>query len=214
MLVRIAEETGRSDRARDLATSYLARKDAWAPPHRVDDVSILFDPVPTMLGALARAGSISAAQRAAQRTDWLATWRAKTSAAYLGDLWLAAWAMPAGSRDDGVAAIDALPGLGGPPVFAPTITSQGHVGHAYLLAGRAGDAVAPLRAGASSCTVLGDNLANTRAWHDLGAALETTGDNAGACQAYGVVLARWGHARPRSVTAEDARVRSKALGCP
>ncbi len=213
-LVRIAEETGRSDRARDLATSYLARKDAWAPPHRVDDVSILFDPVPTMLGALARAGSISAAQRAAQRADWLATWRAKTSAAYLGDLWLAAWAMPAGSHDDGVAAVGALPGLGGPPVFAPTIASQGHVGHAYLLAGRAGDAVAPLRAGASSCTVLGDNLANTRAWHDLGAALEATGDHAGACQAYGVVLARWGHARPRSVTAEDARLRSKALGCP
>jgi serine/threonine-protein kinase len=213
MLVRIAEETGRSDRARDLATSYLARKDAWAPPHRVDDISILLDPIPTMLGVMARAGAISEAQRAAQRADWLTAWRAKTSAAFLGDLWLSAWAMPAGSHDDGVAAVDALPGLGGPPVFAATFASQGHVGHAYLLAGRVGDAVPPLKAGAASCTVLGDNLANTHAWHDLGVALEPS-DHAGACQAYGVVLARWGHAKPRSLTADDARVRSKALGCP
>lgn len=213
MLVRIAEETGRSDLARDLATSYLARKDAWAPPHRVDDVSIFLDPVPTMLGALAHAGAISEAQRAAQRADWLAAWRAKTSAAYVGDLWLAGWAMPAASHDDGVAALEAMPGLGGPPTFAPTIAAQAYVGRAYLLAGRAADALAPLRAGAASCTLLGEGLASTRAWHDLGVALEP-GDHAAACQAYGVVLARWGHARPRSLTADDARARARALGCP
>jgi serine/threonine-protein kinase len=214
ILVRIAEETGRTDQARNIAAAYLARKDAWAPPHRVDDVSILLDPVPTMLGALARAGALSREQRASQRADWLNAWRAKTSDAYLGNLWVSAWGLPAGSHDDGVEAVAALAGLGGPPVFAPTVPAQSSVGRAYLLAGRADEALAPLRAGAATCTVLVEGIANTRGWHDLGAALEASGDRPGACQAYGVVLSRWGHGRPRSVTADDARARSRALGCP
>ena len=197
-----------------VAQEPLARRDAWAPPHRVDDGAMLLDPVPTMLGALARAGAISPAQQAAQRADWMKAWRSKTSAAYLGHLWVQAWAVPARSHDEGVAAVEALAEFGGPPAFAPTLSTQSHVGRAYLLAGRVDDALTPLRAGASSCTVLADSIANTRGWRDLGAALETRGDHAGACQAYGVVLSRWGHARPRSLTAEDARTRSRALGCP
>jgi hypothetical protein len=47
----------------------------------------------------------------------------------------------------------------------------------------------------------------------LGEALEQTGDKAGACEAYGVVLDRWDHAKPRSVTVDKARARVKALGC-
>jgi eukaryotic-like serine/threonine-protein kinase len=214
ILVRIAEETGHIDRARDIAASYLARKDAWAPPHRVDDVAIILDPIPTMLGVLVRAGALSPAEQATQRGVWLSAWQSKTSQAYLGQLWISAWGMPASSRDDGVAAVDALAGLGGSPVFAPTIPTQAHVGRAYLLAGRVDDAVGPLRAGAASCTFLAEPVANTHGWHDLGVALEARSDRAGACQAYGVVLARWGHAKPRSVTADDARARARALGCP
>jgi hypothetical protein len=44
-------------------------------------------------------------------------------------------------------------------------------------------------------------------------ALETKKDTEGACAAYKVVLDRWGHAKPRSVTADQARERAKALGC-
>ncbi len=214
MLVRVAEETGRSDIARDVAAAYLARKDAWAPPHRVDDGAILLDPVPAMLGALVRAGAISPAQQAAQRADWMRAWRSKISAPYLGHLWVQAWAVPAQSHDDGVAAIEALADLGGPPAFAPTLPAQSHVGRVYLLAGRVDDALPLLKAGAATCTLLGESIANTRGWRDLGVALETRGDHSGACKAYGVVLARWGHAKPRSLTADDARARSHALGCP
>jgi serine/threonine-protein kinase len=49
---------------------------------------------------------------------------------------------------------------------------------------------------------------------DLGQALEATGDATGACGAYRKVLARWGNAKPKSVTADKARARSKALRCP
>ena len=33
------------------------------------------------------------------------------------------------------------------------------------------------------------------------------------CAAYRVVLARWGHAKPRSITTERARTLAQSLGC-
>ena len=210
MLLHVAEESGGARLAREVATSYLARKDAWAEPHRVDDVAILLDPIPTMLGTLERAGLLSSAQRATQREEWLRAWRSKTSVG------ITAWAVPAGSHDEAVEALEALPGLGGPPLFTPTTPARAYLGRVELLAGQVAQAITPLRQGAASCTVLGEPIGNTRAYHDLGVALETGArreDRAAACQAYGVVLSRWGHARPWSVTAEDARARFKALGC-
>jgi hypothetical protein len=64
-----------------------------------------------------------------------------------------------------------------------------------------------------SCGDLFDPFAHTRAHLWLGMALEQTGDRAGACRAYDVVLERWSHAEPRSLTAEDARQRAAQLGC-
>jgi serine/threonine-protein kinase len=61
--------------------------------------------------------------------------------------------------------------------------------------------------------VLFDPFGNTRGWLDLGAALEAKADRAGACDAYRMVVDRWGQARPRSVTAEHARARAVALAC-
>ena len=48
---------------------------------------------------------------------------------------------------------------------------------------------------------------------DLGRALERTGQREAACASYRRVLDRWGHAKPRSVTADDARARLARLGC-
>ncbi len=213
LLARIAEETGKPERARTVAEAYLARKDAWAPSHRVDNVSIFLDPIPEMLGVLARTGGVSAAQLEERRGSWLTAWRAKTSAAYLGDLWIAAWAAPASTREQGAAAIAALPSFGRVPPFVPNMPAQALAGHAYLLADRLDDAVPALRQGTATCTVLFDPFGNTRGWLDLGSALEAKGERAGACDAYRVVVDRWGHARPRSVTAEHARARTAALGC-
>jgi serine/threonine-protein kinase len=47
----------------------------------------------------------------------------------------------------------------------------------------------------------------------LGEALASAGRRDEACAAYRVVLGRWGHARPRSVTADRARTLAQALGC-
>jgi hypothetical protein len=47
----------------------------------------------------------------------------------------------------------------------------------------------------------------------LGQALEAKGDNAGACEAYGFILDRWKNPKPRSITVEKAKERTKALAC-
>jgi TolA-binding protein len=48
---------------------------------------------------------------------------------------------------------------------------------------------------------------------DLGRALEQTGETAAACAAYAKVTERWGHAKPRSVTAEAAAAGFRRLRC-
>ncbi|HEY8089224.1 MAG TPA: protein kinase, partial [Polyangiaceae bacterium] len=213
LLARIAEETGHPEKARAVADAFLARKDAWAPSHRVDNVSIFLDPIPEMLGVLVRVGAITAAQRDERRASWLEAWRAKTSAAYQGDLWITAWAASASSRADGEAALAALPAFGGVAPFTPDVPADAFVGHAYLLARRTDEAVARLHRGAKACTLLADPFGTIHGFADLGAAEEARGAKAEACDAYRSVLDRWGHARPRSITAERARDRMTALGC-
>jgi serine/threonine-protein kinase len=213
LLLRIAEETGRNDSARAVAARFLARKDAWAAPHRVDDVSIFLDPIPEMLGALSRAGALPPAQLEERRAAWLNAWRAKTSGPYRGYLWIAGWAVPATTSEQADSALRALPDYGPLPPFSPTVPARAFVGRVYRLAERPAEAVEALRQGVATCTVLSEPFAHTRAALDLGLALEATGDRAAACDAYRIPLERWGHAHPRSVTAEHARARAAALGC-
>jgi eukaryotic-like serine/threonine-protein kinase len=87
------------------------------------------------------------------------------------------------------------------------------VGVTFLLGDRLDDAVRWLTDATGTCRALEFPFEHTRAFAWLGQALEQKGDKAGACTAYRVVDERWGQARPRSVTAERAREREKALGC-
>jgi serine/threonine-protein kinase len=213
MLLHIAEETGRPERARAVAEKYLARKDAWAPPHRVDDVSIRMDPVPEMLSVLEQGGALTRAQHEDQRAAWARSWRAKTGPAYVGLLWVVGWAAVARTPQDAAEALRVQPEFGPLPPFTPWYPGGADVGHAYLLAGREEAAIEPLRHGAATCTQLTDPVGYVRAWLDLGTTLDRQGDRDGACSAYRVVLDRWGRAKPRSVTAEQARARATTLSC-
>jgi serine/threonine-protein kinase len=87
------------------------------------------------------------------------------------------------------------------------------VGRVYLMAGRPEEAVPYLRRAAASCTAFAAPVDQTRARLHLGMALEQTNDRDGACSAYRKVLDRWGHAKPRSVTADEARAHATKLGC-
>jgi hypothetical protein len=47
----------------------------------------------------------------------------------------------------------------------------------------------------------------------LGELDEKAGNKAAACGHYTKVLGRWGHAKPRSVSADEARAHAGKLGC-
>jgi serine/threonine-protein kinase len=118
------------------------------------------------------------------------------------------------TAEEARAALDAL------PEYAPIATSfdtesiqDAVIGHTYVLAGRWAEALPFLQRAVANCDVFFAPLAHTRATLELGAVLETKGDERGACDAYSKVLARWGGAKPRSVTADKARARVKALAC-
>ena len=87
------------------------------------------------------------------------------------------------------------------------------IGHVYLLAGKPDVALPYLRRAVAACADFDAPLTHTRAALDLGIALEAAADTPGACAAYAKVLARWGKAKPRSVTADLARARATKLGC-
>ena len=69
-----------------------------------------------------------------------------------------------------------------------------------------------LTAATQSCTALDFPWEHTRAHYWLGLAREAL-HQAGACDAYRVVVQRWGKASPPSITAKNALGKMKALGC-
>ncbi len=79
------------------------------------------------------------------------------------------------------------------------------LGKVYALAGRSAEAIPLLERATRSCHPFQDVEDTTRASFWLGMAREAVGDRQGARDAYASVLARWGHARPRSVFGERAR---------
>jgi hypothetical protein len=212
-LLELCAEEGRDDDEAAVAADFLRRAAGWMPEPRAEDFALAGDATPEMLEALLRTRRLDAAQYAAKRDAWLGPWRDK-----LGDLqayaWLYAWAARAESPEEARAAVAALADFGG---AAPTFIVDSHafadVGRVFFLAGR-GDATAWLRTGASACDALDFPMAHTRAQLWYARALAATGDRDGACRAYAVILARWGHATRRSLTAEAARDGLRAAKCP
>lgn len=87
------------------------------------------------------------------------------------------------------------------------------VGRAHVRAGDAAAARAPLERAVGNCSfALTDPVLATAAWYDLGLALEAAGEKDRAKEAFGRVVARWGKAKPVSVTAKAAAARLTALG--
>lgn len=85
----------------------------------------------------------------------------------------------------------------------------------FFLAGRVDVARPVLEEIARTCSYV---LLATRSWARahlyLGEIAEQHGEIPSACDHYAKVLGRWGNAEPRSVTADEARTRSRALSCP
>jgi serine/threonine-protein kinase len=114
----------------------------------------------------------------------------------------------------GALAADALAAT--PPTYFPNEGVDGDflLGRTLALAGRAREAIPRLEKAASRCNALRGPFELVQSHLFLGRAREDEHDVANACAEYDEVLRRWGDAKPRSVTAEQARARRTALRCP
>jgi serine/threonine-protein kinase len=210
--VEAALEMGDLAGARAFASDFVARSDAWT---REPAISRGLDLTLEIVRVALDGGDLEPKRRA-----WIEARRA--DGAYAGQLWSYAWAGPAHEPQAAVAALAAL-AEAGPPVSAPSVLPfvtlpdsgipDGDIGRTYLLAGKVDDAIPYLQRAVANCGVFTSPFAHVHAARDLGSALEQKGDVQGACAAYAQVLARWGHAKPRSITADDARARRAALHC-
>jgi serine/threonine-protein kinase len=211
-LAAIALETGRTPDAGRVAETFLGRRDAWDPDVRAEDYALAADAVPDLLAVARKAGKLTRADLGDRRTEWTRRWVTRASPFYQRYLWMHAYAATVETDADAKEALQALP-QGPLPPFTPRTMAEADVGRTYLLAGRNDEALTWLTRAAKTCRVLDYPVAHTRAQLWLGLAREAAHDKEGACAAYRVVLSRWGKAKPKSVTADKAAERAKALSC-
>ncbi len=204
-LAQVLLEEGGTDEARMVAEDFVARS-----ANRMKSEGGGTDDWPLLLRLTVGKLGLSLEEFERRRAAWIDD-QLVVSRAYPGHVWTHAYAGAAMTPDEARAALAALPRFLPLTSYQPNFSPDGHIGHAYLLAGHAAEAVPYLKRAATSCYV---GIPRMHARLELGQALEATGDTPGACAAYRTVLERWGHAKPRSVTAEKARERTKALRCP
>jgi serine/threonine-protein kinase len=207
------EESGRVEEAARVALTFLDRRDGWDLDPRADDYAMSRDRTVQLLAIARAGGQLDAAEAVARRDAWLRQWTTRMLPGYRRFLWMYAFPPLAGDAAEAREALAAEAAYGSFPPFRPRTLAGAHVGHALLLAGRTDEAITRLEEATRSCRALDHPVLHTRAHDWLGLAREARGDLAGACAAYAVVIARWGHADPRSVTADHARARMSALGC-
>jgi eukaryotic-like serine/threonine-protein kinase len=211
LYVELLREAGLAKRAGEAALAYVKQAPALPRIERPET-----DPLPAMLARAHAARVLSDADFQTQRDAWIDTWRRRLDdeAWKTGGpvVWALAFSRPAdeaGARD----AVQRLPSFGTmlPPIASRRFwTDDGLFGELLLRGGRVDDALPRLKVAAARCE-LGPGPIQARL--RLGEALEQTGDHSGACAAYASVLARWGHAKPRSITADEAHAHAMKLGC-
>jgi serine/threonine-protein kinase len=206
-LLEIYGEQGKVKDAAALAARYLDARASWR-------TAGAWSPVPLLSSIAARGGLRKPAEVEAARAQWLQLWSA-VDPAFRSQSWVLGYAQPAATKEEATLALSVAPHPL-PRVHGNQFHREGLsvVGKVLLLGGKVSDAVPELRMAAGSCSALQAPIEHTQARYLFGRALEETGDIQGACQAFRDVLARWGEARPRSVTAEGARAHARALACP
>jgi serine/threonine-protein kinase len=207
------EEEGEGAKAAALADDYMRRRPAWLYDGE------LFARAYT-LAVRRRHGHVSEAEARATREAWIAEDRRRLDPDQASSVWFFYYALsqtPGEARE----ALEVLPSYQPLPSASPGL--EGFFGRTLLLGGDVDAALPRLRAGAAWCGYtpqsaaelggIGWDIARWQVRHTLGLALEQKGDTQGACAEYARVLERWGKARPRSLTADEARKHATVLGC-
>ncbi len=210
----IAVETGRTAEAGTYAKEFLDRHDVWQSAPIASDYSLADDSVPNIVSFAYHAGSVSKPEMDRTLEAWRANWRGLLRRDYQPYLWIYGYASVVETREEALRAVAELPGYLPIPPFVPNgWLPLAAVGRTFWLAGREDEGLAYLRSAAHSCSAGVHPIPWIRAHAWLAEALAKRGDVAAACVENDVVLQTWGDAKPRSVTAEAARVRARSLGC-
>jgi eukaryotic-like serine/threonine-protein kinase len=203
--IDLYSETNRLRDAGNVARDYLKRKDGWSASPDSDRLLM------SMYWAMLRAKLMSHAAFQENRVAWL-----QSVAQAAGSDRRAAfqvYAVGVETAEEAAEALASFEDLKPPRELYARDASLTTFSVLYALTGDLQRAIPGLRKAVQSCYAFWDPLTYARAAYSLGQALEEQGDKAGACSAYGVVLSRWGDARPESVTARRARERTRSLRC-
>ncbi len=217
--LELLRETGDTKRAGAMAKDFLARLPSYNRASSREDVLPAVEAA-VASGDMTRAEAMALVRKVLQeetatvgdpkspeaqrlrRYPYAADAMTTDDEAALRDL-LAAYGEP-------VPAVDLATRLTEPPGQPPWWRG---FGKALLVTGDVDAGLPLLETAGRACDVLERPLDFVRGVYWLGVAREKKGDGAGACAAYQRVLGTWGHAKPRSVTADRARARMKAIGC-
>jgi serine/threonine-protein kinase len=199
-LVEAATETGDTRTAANVAADYLSRRSAWRGAcSRCEAV---------MLGAAARGGRLDG--REAFRRIAAAFAATTATGVPPANAWSQTYAYAVQTPSEATAAIAKLDEL---DAGVPT-SFRGAAARALFLGGRGEQARAELESTIRGCsTVFGYAMNWVHGQLYLGELDERDGNTEGACAHYAKVLERWGHAKPRSVTADEARAHAAKLHC-
>lgn len=205
LAVDIEIEIGHPERAAAIEMDFLNRRDGWQPGTPSEDPTLYF----TRLAA--RGGALSEADLGARREAWSRAWTPAT-ALQKALRWQAAYAKGIERADEAAEALAARPADAlWSSISASTLDED--LGRALWLGGKRDEALPHLERAFTRCERLPRIMQATRADLFFGRALEERGDRGRACEVYKTILARWGKAKPRSITAADAKKRAQALGC-
>jgi serine/threonine-protein kinase len=214
VLAMLYEEEGQDEKALTVAEDYLRRRRAWLHDHPTfaRDYALVLQHDHHRIGDAefrsTRAAWLAEDQKFSTREEWL---------------WSAHYGVTARNPDEAKEALAALTTSklktpGKPGLFFADDAIHGHV---HLLAGDARAALPWLESATTACGHTPEHaldlgaamkaLIQIQSFLWLARALEETGDKAGSCAAYQHVLDRWGNAKPRSTSADEARKHVK--GC-
>jgi serine/threonine-protein kinase len=213
-VLHVLLEQDRRAVAAQFAADLELRLPALSTNQRLEDWAIAQDPRPRLSDGRYRGGQLTLAQRNERRAAWLHERERQVRPLIRPYLWVNAYAEYAETPEEAREALAALPQFGGIPPFRPLTATNFSIGRTYLLAGKVDEAIPYLTKATRACTPLSYPVPYVRSNLFLGMALAKKGDKTGACAAYAKVLKHWGKAKPRSVSADQARKLSRELGCP
>ncbi|WP_394833760.1 protein kinase [Pendulispora rubella] len=204
----VMAEEGKPARAAAIAEQFFRRRDAWTEGFWS---STMYEPY--LLATLVQHGTIPEERWRTLTEKW-----EKDAAPTVSKTWGLRWGPVSMTRKQAAEAWKSRPtsGLASGSLEQPMslrVISDTFEGRVAMMAGDHAQAIALLEPATKSCDSLEEPFTTTRAHLWLGQAKEEAGDIPGACTAYAEVVRRWGDAKPRSVTAEDAKRRRLSLGC-